>query len=303
MKFTKFEYTPTKCFVCGEDNTELLYKLEDKYKEGPLTFVRCKNDGLIYQNPVPTPETLQSFFNTSSFVSKENTDEAEELTGYQDYLSGEEFRKRMSQERLDDLNKRFGQKKPLDILKIAPGTGIFLKLAQDFGHKVLGVDVSEFFVNYARKNHKVEMILSPWETADLGGKNFDVILLFGAILNFRDPKAVLTKIHKHLKPDGELHINYSSADSWWVKLRGSNHFLFRPPVITFFNKKNFEQILRDTGFNVEVHKKEPQFTHLAKLAYFSKVKPFIKFVEFLNLKKFIVKIPVPGAYYVIAKKK
>lgn len=298
--FAKFDYNSVKCYVCGKSDFTPLYDLKDKYKEGRISFVKCTHDGLILQNPCPTPKSLERFFNSSSFSSKRDTSGAQELTGYFDYLSGEKFRKKMSKERLDDLNCLWNNKKNLKILKIAPGTGIFLKLAKDYGHEVTGLDVSEFFVNYARENHGINMIHSLFEEHEFGNEKFDVILLFGAIFNVTNPRIVLEKIYSLLNKGGQLHINYISSDNWFHKMQKSNFWLIRPPVISFFNQQNFNILLKDIGFQITVDKQEIQYTHLAKLAYFSKLKWLIKIVELFKLHQRIIKIKIPGARYVVA---
>lgn len=300
--FAKFKYKDVKCYVCGKSDYEELHSLNNKYKEGPITFVKCVHDDLIYQQPCPEASSLEDFFNSSSFSSKKDTKNAEELTGYYDYLSGEEFRLRMGKERLNLLNKSFDNRVPLDILKIAPGTGIFLKLAKEYGHNELGIDISKYFVDYAKEKHGVNMIHSAFETYDFKGKKFDAILLFGAIMNVANPRLFLEKIYSLLKPEGQLHINYISSENWVYKLQRDNFWLIRPPVISFFNTKNFIQLLSSIGFNITYHEKEWQHTHLAKVANFSKNQILIKAVNALNIQKNIIKMPIPGGRYVIAQK-
>jgi len=299
--FIKFSYINTTCYICGNNHEETVYEV-DRYKEGKLTFVRCKNDGLLYQNPRPDDASLNAFFNSSSFSSKKNTEDAEELTGYYDYLSGEAFRAKMAKDRYKLLKKFKPANEPLDILKIAPGTGSFLKEAKDNGNNVLGVDVSEFFVKYAKEKHGIEMVLANFEDVDLGDRKFDVILLFGAISNISKPKFVLEKILTLLKPDGHLHVNIIDEQNLVCKIQKSNHFLIRPPVIALFNNNNFKQLLKMIGYEVIYNKQEYQFTHLAKLANFSKIKFLVKLVEFFRLQKFIIKMPIPGGRHIIARK-
>ena len=302
-QFAKFKYDNVNCYVCGKNDFTPLHKLEDRYKEGPITFVKCNHDGLIYQQPCPTPESLIEFFNSSSFSSQKNTDEAEELTGYFDYLSGEAFRLKMAKDRLALLNEKFGHRKPLDMLKIAPGTGILLKLAKDYGHNVLGLDVSKFFVDYAVKNHGIDMIHASFQEHDFETKKFDAILFFGAIMNVSDPRKFLEKIFTLLKPGGQLHINYISSDNWVYKLQKRNFWLIRPPVISYYNESNFRQLISSIGYDIIHEEKEWQHTHLAKVANFSKVGLLKKVVNGLKLNDAIIKMPIPGGRYMIAQKK
>jgi len=303
VDFAQFEFEPVKCYICGEDNTNELHKLPKKYKEGPLRFVECKNDGLIYQNPAPTHNSLKDFFNSQSFTAKKETLSASELTGYFDYLAGEKFRMKMAKERLKKINKSFGHKKNLKILKIAPGTGIFLKLAKDHGHDVTGIDISAYFVEYAIKHHNLKMINAAFQDHDFKDQKFDLILFYGAVMNISDPNKFLDKINALLNPEGQMHINFISSKNWVYKIQKANFWLIRPPVLSYFNSDNFQKLLANTNFNIKSIKKEWQYTNLSKLINFSKIGILIKALNLLKLHNLIVKIPIPGGRYVIASKK
>lgn len=298
----KFQYRPTRCAICDTDDEKLLYKITT-FQEGDLNFVRCNHCGLVYQNPRPTEDSLRQFFTSTSFVSHKETKEGKELTGYYDYLGDESFRLKMAKGRLKQINRIFNQKKPLDILKIAPGTGTFLKLAKDQGHHITGVDVSEFFVDYARQHYGIDMILSTFEDVDLGDRKFDVVAWWGSIANLNDPPLCLEKIHRHLKDDGILMVNYQNFESLLPRIQKSKYFLFRPPVLNFFSKKNIIQLMDKKGFRVVSHKLEWQYTNLGKLSYFSRVKLFRKIVDALKVHYLVFKMPVPGTHMMILKKK
>lgn len=298
----KFEFRPTTCAICRVNDEELLYRITT-FREGELTFVKCRRCGLIYQNPRPTEESLKKFFTSTSFISHKHSKEGKELTGYYDYIGDEGFRRKMAKKRLAWINRLFKNKKPLDIFKIAPGTGIFLKLAKDDGHRVTGVDVSEYFVEYAREHYGIDMILSTFENVDLEDRQFDVVAWWGSIANLNDPRKCLGKIHQHLRNTGVLLLNYQDADSLLPRIQKSNYFLFRPPVLHFFSKKNLLMLLEKTGFRMISHKLEFQYTNLGKLSYFSKIKLFRKLVDSLKLHYLVLKIPVPGTYSLIIKKK
>lgn len=298
----KFKYRPTTCAICRTNDEKLLYKVTT-FQEGELTFVKCRQCGLIYQNPRPSEESLKKFFTSTSFISHKKSKEGKELTGYYDYIGDEGFRRKMAKKRLAWINRMFRNKKPLDILKIAPGTGTFLKLAKENGHRVTGVDLSEYFVEYAREHYGIDMILSAFEDVELGDQRFDVVAWWGSIANLNDPAKCLEKIHNHLKKNGVLLLDYQDADSFFPRFQKSNYFLFRPPVLNFFSKKSLFKLLENKGFRVVSHKLEFQYTNLGKLSYFSKIKWFRKIVDWLKLHYVIIRMPVPGTYSVILKKK
>ena len=297
----KFEFKPVTCAVCGSEREEELIMV-DKYREGSLRFVRCLECGLIYQNPRPTQESLDNFFSSESFVSSKHADQDDNaIVGYYDYLRDEPFRMKLAAYRLRKVEAFFPKKTKLRILKIACGTGSFIKVANDKGHEALGLDGSDFFVKVAREHYQVPMIHSTLEKADLTDKRFDAILFLGALRNMYDLKVVFDKIRTGLAPDGLFIFNYFDVDNILARIQKSNYWLFRPPAIYHFTKQKMQDMLRHFGWEIVAHRQDIQYTNLAKLFGFLGFKSLWWLVEKLHLHYLVIKIPIPNCYWCVAR--
>ncbi len=73
------------------------------------------------------------------------------------------------------------------ILDFGSGSGAFLSLAKKNGHEVLGIEPGEDFAAYARDKHGVEVIIAPWQEAQLADGQFDVITASHVIEHLREP--------------------------------------------------------------------------------------------------------------------
>ena len=96
------------------------------------------------------------------------------------------------------------------VLDIGCGTGIFTTGLAHYVKSILAVDLSEKMLETAQlKAQSLGISNITWKRADiatdeLGPQQFDVINIFNVLGYIRDPKAVIRKIHKLLKPHGRF---------------------------------------------------------------------------------------------------
>jgi 2-polyprenyl-3-methyl-5-hydroxy-6-metoxy-1,4-benzoquinol methylase len=297
----QFDFESTQCCVCRKDEAEPLYTIIN-FDEGQLNFVRCSHCGLIYQNPRPTAESLANFFSTVEFLSaKESQIDFSKLVGYWDYFGDEPFRRKMAISRLETINKLSGGRR-LSILKVGCGYGTFLAEGQSMGHQVTGVDTSKFFCAYGKHRYGVDIINASFEDVDLGENNYDIVLLLGVLQNLNDPRTCIEKAFRLLKNGGYLFINYQDANSFLIKLQGSKHFLFRPPVLNIFPKKSLEELLDMCDFKMISRSRDFQYTNLSKFIWFARLKFLWHAAKCFPVDNLLFKIPVPGGFFMICQK-
>ena len=98
------------------------------------------------------------------------------------------------------------------VLEVAPGPGYFaIELAKLGDYRITGLDVSETFIEIARKNAEeagVQVDFRRGNAADmpLGDDMFDFLLCRAAFKNFSEPKRALQEMHRVLKPGGRALI-------------------------------------------------------------------------------------------------
>jgi ubiquinone/menaquinone biosynthesis C-methylase UbiE len=94
------------------------------------------------------------------------------------------------------------------VLEVAPGPGyLAIELARLGDYEITGVDISEDFVEIARKNAAevgVTVTFEQGNAADLpfGDEQFDFIVCTAAFKNFNRPRESLEEMYRVLKPGG-----------------------------------------------------------------------------------------------------
>ena len=238
VQINKFSFVPSVCSLCGESEARPRYRIE-KYKQGELTFVACENCGTVYQNPMPTQDSMQAFYHSANFFKSKDT--TEEFTGYQDYDGEERIRIKNAEKRLAELEAVFPAGKNIRLLKIACGYGAFIKVARDKGHDAEGIDFSDVMVEGAKQRYNVELINDNFLEHDFGKQTYDAILLYGAINNFLRPLEVAAKVYDLLAPGGFYFVNHVWLNSLPERLLKQRYWIYRPPIVGLYPKAAFEQ--------------------------------------------------------------
>jgi SAM-dependent methyltransferase len=243
----KFEYV--NCNLCGPTKTKGLGKRRGPEKKAHLetNIVRCSKCGLLYPNPMP-------FF--SSDEIQKNFGEPEE------YFSPDRNRRL---ELFENVLRRIEKIKPGKgrLLDVGCGRGEFLYAACKKGWEATGTDISEAFVNYARREFNVNALAGDIDDMDLAKGSFDVTCLISVIQYLRDPMKAFKNIHSLLKKDGILYIEATNEDALVFRLgdifksikekrKITTHLspLFPSFQIYGFNKQSLKAALESTGFEV-----------------------------------------------------
>jgi ubiquinone/menaquinone biosynthesis C-methylase UbiE len=110
------------------------------------------------------------------------------------------------------------------VLEIAPGPGYFaIELAKLGAYRITGIDISETFVEIARRNAVeagVEVDFQPGDAANMPFENetFDFLLCRAAFKNFAEPLRALNEMHRVLKGGGRGLIIDLRRDSSWESI-------------------------------------------------------------------------------------
>ncbi|MBX3129164.1 MAG: class I SAM-dependent methyltransferase [Polyangiaceae bacterium] len=109
--------------------------------------------------------------------------------------------------RLDIIRDMVNARPGLRILEVGSGGGHVLRMFRDA--KLTAVDVSEVFLDTARKNlagYEVEFFKGEIEKLVLPEKSFDRIICTEVLEHTTDPRPVLAEICRLLRPDGHAVI-------------------------------------------------------------------------------------------------
>jgi len=154
----------------------------------------------------------------------------------------------------------------VSILDIGCGTGLFLKMAADYGFNILGIEPNKSMFNIASKrNLKVRLGFFP-AVLDMQEK-FDIIILNDVFEHLENIEELLSAVSKHLSENGQLIINLPNAkgilfsiakylamfgykkpwDRLWQKM-------FYTPHLHYFSTVSLQTFLKNNAFETRDYK-------------------------------------------------
>jgi len=218
------------CPVCNGSRGILVHR------EGSFQMVRCPSCHFIYVNPRPTQEALYEF--------------------YQHYLPEEESSIESWERMMALIFRRAAQRlqkfrEKGKLLDVGAGFGFFLFEMKKRGWEVIGVEVSQKGINYARDRLGVEIYPGPLEKAGLPERHFDAVTAFYVIEHLPDPISFLRECHRILKPGGLLLLRYphTTPIKDFLRLFGIENRLYDLPAHLFdFSPETIRFLLERAEF-------------------------------------------------------
>jgi SAM-dependent methyltransferase len=138
-------------------------------------------------------------------------------------------------------------------LDIGCGDGSFLKVLQDLGWDVVGVEPDAGAAEIARDYFDVDVRVGTLEDAGLPAGVFDIVRLNHVIEHLYDPLGTLHECYRVLKPGGRLLFytpNVLGLGHNWV-FRDAWLHLDPPRHLNLFSRQAVSRIVEQAGFSVE----------------------------------------------------
>lgn len=242
-----YDETEVCCIGCGREESDTVWvgnqsiAVIDEGLINPLrVWVKCKNCGLIYSNPLPGKDAMDKYY---SFFAK-----AVKKGMYGDIESLFEKKVQLSNNRLSTIaNLNKGGKKLLDI---GAGTGIFVGTAIDRGWDAAGLELTPEDCKYAKANFNLDLIQEGFYQFDDTGK-YDVITMFEVIEHLYTPYKDLIKVNNMIEDRGLLVVATPIADSLYSKkIKEKNPFWHEKSHLTYFSRTTLLDYLNSAGFEV-----------------------------------------------------
>jgi len=134
-------------------------------------------------------------------------------------------------------------------LDVGCATGNFLKVAQENGWQVLGVEPIGKAAQIARDYYQLEVITGTLDSADIPSISFDVITMWDVLEHLPSPKQALHRSLELLKPGGLLVFSIPNLISfdrslfgqYWIGWDAPRHF-------NLFSEQTLRRLLDTTGF-------------------------------------------------------
>lgn len=292
------------CQVCHEKKIKFLF-VKNKVK-----YFLCRKCGLKFVWPLPKKGEIKKFYQADYW--RRRAFRGKTIVGYLDYYDEKEslldyFEKIWVQlQNLYPSLKGDNQK----ILDIGCGPGYFLKVVQEAGTQIYGVDLSSSAVTKARQSLKTKnIILGELASARFKDDFFDLVTCFQTIEHLPDLNIFLKEAWRILKSGGGFIISTPNAAGWKARMMSSLWLSFRhPDHFYFFDFANLGELLERNGF-VKIKKiKDP--ARVYELGYYGLglLKYFLPFAKGEKVIKIIgplakIKISIPlDSLVVIAQK-
>ena len=244
------------CPICGSSQTNVHYLLKGH------KVVRCKQCHLMY-NPDFPPENINGngAFEQDYYFDVQKEAFEIQLDDYRNDPSVPMFEKGLSRiEALLDGKK--GQ-----ILDVGSALGTFLKVAEDRGWEVQGVELSKYGADYASKKYNMSVFNGDLTDAPFSPSKYDCITFWDVIEHQEKPLENLRKAFELLKPGGILLVtsdNYDCllttvADLIYRITNGSVSYainrLYIPFNKSYFIDQEFLEVLKNIGFEISFFEK------------------------------------------------
>jgi len=166
----------------------------------------------------------------------------------------------MKRQEIDCLMNLLSPRKGESVLDVGCGSGLYGKLIDQTGAKVLCIDISPKMVDVVR-NAGLDAEVHDVESLELG-RRFDKILCAGPLEFCRHPSKALANLRCHVCSDGCLVLSTLN-----VSIIGFVYYVYHLSHgfrITLFSLKRIAALLVKAGFRVDVVKKPTSFLYVIK---------------------------------------
>lgn len=219
--------------------------MRDYAFDGPGEFplVRCRQCGLMYLNPRPSPAQMDRYYPDTYLPYKSAIeDERWSLMRWVRRRNIRQYRRAV---------ERFSPRVPGRVLDVGCSTGIFLAEMRDAGWETYGVDTSLIAIAYARERFGLDAFEGRLTDADLPDDQFTAATLWDVLEHTFDPLETLQTIHRLLEMNGIVVIAVPHYESWDRQLFGRYWIGYDAPRhLHAFSRDVLRDALIRAGFDV-----------------------------------------------------
>lgn len=282
----------TKCAVCGLANYRILYKENFSLKDLNentfsarrvpekihFRFVKCRNCGLVYSNPIIEADKLARLYQESKHTYQEQEEDLRQTYGF--YL-----RKAVLK-----------LKKKNNFLDIGCGDGFMLEIAKESGFKnVFGVEPSIDAINKAPGNIRGNIKNDLFRNGLFPENFFDLVTIYQTLDHIPDPNLFLKTVYEVLDDGGRVLTYNHNVNSWSAKILGEKSPIFDIEHTFLYDKSTVRELFEKNGFKV---KWVGSTFNIYPISYWLRMLPLPSFVKkkllattaFLGVKNFRPKL-------------
>lgn len=231
--------TTSGCLVCGRAGPYLPVFARDGF-----AMVRCRDCGLVFQDPQPDDETLAAtYYHDEEWTRAIETELRETLL--------ERAREHVG--RLDAA----GVRPPGRLLDVGAAAGAFLETAAAAGWEATGVELGAASAAAARARGLDVRTGTLDEAAPGLDGGFDLVTFWDVLEHLRDPRRELAAARELLPPGARIAATMPNVEGWYPRV---THRLFArrtgrweypelPVHLYDFAPATLRRLLEDAGFD------------------------------------------------------
>jgi len=239
-----------KCLICGNTKYRVI---KEHTRDSEHRVVECsKGCGLHQLFPLPSLQEDEKYYNENSHDKKITPDfDIDQL--FQKFYY-------QNKSRIDYL-KAFGIASNNKILDFACGYGFFIEMLEKEGYIADGIEISEDRLaicekrlgkGYSRiRNINLQKDNLPEELEE----KYDVVTMIHVLEHLIEPKEVLEKINRLLKPGGLLVIEVPNEANLMMEIsKEFNDFFYIRDHVAYYTPSILCQLVKDCGYEVLLNK-------------------------------------------------
>jgi SAM-dependent methyltransferase len=269
----ELEWELVDCLLCGGNDFEPLVESPDftTNRGGTFTVVRCRDCGLAFTNPRPTPRCIGRFYppgygpheghewsDTWAARLKRRFERAVLRTSF-----GYPPQPATATDRLMSLVGRTmirGRRRRAAwipfrgggrLLDFGCGAARFGRLMREYGWRVEGVEVSADVAARTEHTAGFPVHVGSLPHIDVRPESFDVVTMWASLEHVHDPRSVVAGAYDVLRHDGMLLVYVPNLSSWAARQFGAAWWgLELPRHLIHFTPGTLSDLLCREGFRI-----------------------------------------------------
>jgi 2-polyprenyl-3-methyl-5-hydroxy-6-metoxy-1,4-benzoquinol methylase len=228
--------TPSTCPLCGSAERRPYLRVEG------YQIVQCQDCRFLCVSSPPPAAELAALYQQQDYYKGDLP------FGYTDYFAQRASHEALARARLRRIERLLPRRGR--ILDVGCAAGFFLKVAQQRGWEVEGVEISQDMAAYA-----TQLIGRPIAARlaglDAGPGAFDAITCWEYIEHIADPRDEVLRLVQLLKPGGVLALSTPNTRYWTAVHWPERWQEFKPPAhLGFFTATTLREMLAACGLEV-----------------------------------------------------
>lgn len=243
----------SNCPACQNHQRKLIVRIDQS------SVYECLNCALRYLDPCLEPASMSSLYESDRHLTHLH----DFHEGYYDYGSLDQKSKTAR-----DFRRALGlidsYVTPKDnrrsILDVGCGNGFFLAVAQQSGWHVDGIDTSQENAELALKKFSLPIKTGDLNSLENAGERYDVISFWDVIEHFSNPREIIQKANRMLKPKGLILVGLPNDRSFlrflslWLyrlsfgRIRKGIEMSYFLEHVSYYNLQSLSELFRRNGF-------------------------------------------------------